>query len=449
MAPRRPARWPRLDDRGVALVYLGLGLLLLGLGVTSTAPAADGPAADALHAALLVAGCAALAAKRRHPLAVLLVATGAFAGTLPVGGSVGLLLVLVDALYTAGVQLPARARRWLAAAAVLLTVAAGIAGWVLADGVRGAVQALLLAAALLVTPLWWASDVRSRTELAASEARRAALERQQADLARAHAADVERIADLDRDAAVREERAAMARDLHDVVASRLSAIAIHAEAALAGEPEAGRDRAALGAVRAEAVASLAEMRSMVLVLRGGGGDPPAGAAAGLDRLPDLVADAEGRGLDVHLAAPPRPALAAVVDQAAYRIAGEALRNAAAHGPAGGRVDVRVAAGDAVLEVEVVSALRPAPDPGDPGTGDGDADPAGGPGRAGLGSATGLLTMRERARSLGGDVTAGPEGARWRVRAVLPLGDAAHAAGAPAAGAAGRPTAPATRAAVAR
>lgn len=425
MPPRRPARWPRLDDRGVALVYLGVGLLLLGLGVTSTAPPAEGPAADALHAGLLVAGCAALAAKRRHPLAVLLVTSAAFAGTLPLGGSIGLLLVLVDALYTAGVQLPARGRRWLVAAAVALTGAAGVAGAVLAGGVRGAVQALLLAAALLVTPLWWASDVRSRTELAASEARRAALERQQADLARAHAADVERIADLDRHAAVREERAAMARDLHDVVASRLSAIAIHAEAALAGAPDAGRDRTALGAVRAEAVASLAEMRSMVLVLRGAGEDPPAGAAAGLDRLPDLVADARGRGLDVRVAAPPRAPLPAVVDQAAYRIAGEALRNAAAHGTAGGRVDVRVTAGDAALEVEVLSALRP------PGAADGAPD--GAPERAGLGSATGLLSMRERARSLGGDVLAGPEGGRWRVRAVLPLGAAAPAPAASAAG----------------
>ncbi|MCG7284930.1 histidine kinase, partial [Cellulomonas sp. ACRRI] len=287
-----------------------------------------------------------------------------------------------------------------------------------AGGARGAVQALLLVAALLVTPLWWASDVRSRTELAASEARRAALERRQADLARAHAADVERIADLDRHAAVREERAAMARDLHDVVASRLSAIAIHAEAALAGAPEAGRDRAALGAVRAEAVASLAEMRSMVLVLRGAREDPPAGAAAGLDRLPDLVADARGRGLDVRVTTPPRAPLPAVVDQAAYRIAGEALRNAAAHGAAGGRVDVRVTTGDAELEVEVLSALRPLRDAA------GAAD--GAPERAGLGSATGLLSMRERARSLGGDVAAGPEGGRWRVRAVLPLG-----AGAPA------------------
>lgn len=422
--PARTRRWSPLDDRGVALVYLAVGVLLLGAGVTSTPAPLDGPGADALHAALLVVGCAALAAKRRHPLLVLLVAAAAFAGSAAVGGSVGLLLVLVDALYTAGLQLPPRARRGLVAAVGVVTLAAAVAVGLLGGGLRDAVQVLLLAAALLVTPLWWASDVRSRTELVASEARRAALEREQADLARARAADVQRIAELDRAAAVREERAAMARDLHDVVASRLSAIAIHAEAALAGRPDADRDRAALTAVRAEALASLAEMRSMVLVLRGADGDPPARAAAGLDRLDDLVAGARAEGLDVRVSAAAGGPVPAVVDQAAYRIAAEALRNAAAHGPAGGRVDVRVtradgAPGDApgeVLVVEVDSAL--------PTTG----DPAGPVARPALGSATGLLTMTERARSLGGDVTAGPDGDRWRVRAVLPLAPLAAAEG---------------------
>ncbi|HYQ74057.1 sensor histidine kinase [Cellulomonas sp.] len=421
MPLRRPARWPRLDDRGVALVYLGVGLLLLGLGVSSTAPATDGPAADALHAGLLLAGCAALAAKRRHPRAVLLVATAAFAGSLVVGGSLGLLLVLWDALYTAAVVAPARTRRVLVAVVAVLTAGAAVAGGVLGDGLRDAVQALLFAAALLVTPLWWAADVRSRTEIAAFEARRAELERQRADLARAHAADVERIADLDRDAAVRGERAAMARDLHDVVASRLSAIAIHAEAALADAPDPGRDRTALRAVRAEAVASLDEMRAMVLVLRGADEDAPVRAAAGLDRLGDLVAAARAHGLDVRATAPDRPALPAVVDQAAYRIAGEALANAAAHGPAGGRVDVRVTAAGGALEIEVANALPAGPGPGAPA----DARP-------GLRSATGLLTMRERARSIGGDVVAGPEGGEWRVRAVLPLAAATAPGGAGAA-----------------
>jgi signal transduction histidine kinase len=286
-----------------------------------------------------------------------------------------------------------------------LTVAAPVAVWWLGGGLREGLAAALQAVAILVTPLWWGSDVRSRTELAVSEAQRA-------DLARAHAADAARIADLDRDAAVREERAGMARDLHDVVASRLSAIAIHAEAALSAPPDAGRDRAALAAVRAESVASLAEMRSMILVLRGASGaageEGAAGAtaAAGLDRLDDLVATARGRGLDVRVSAD-APALPAVVDHAAYRIAREALTNAAAHGPAGGRVDLRVAAAGGALEVEVLSALP---------TG---SRPAAGPAPA-LGSGTGLVSMAERARSLGGRFAAGPEDGRWRVHAVLPL-----------------------------
>ncbi|MFF1530176.1 sensor histidine kinase [Cellulomonas sp. NPDC058312] len=411
----RPTRWPRLDDRGVALAYLLVGLLLHAAGISTTGDAPlRGPAATALHAGLLLAGCVALAVKRRHPAATLAVVTAATLGSVVVGGSLGLLLALVDALYTAAVVLAPRARRALVAVVVALTVAAPVAAALLGGGLREVLAALLQAVALLVTPLWWGSDVRSRTELAASEARRATLEREQADLARAHVVDVQRIADLDRGAALREERAAMARDLHDVVASRLSAIAIHAEAALSAPPETARDRAALAAVRAESVASLAEMRSMILVLRGGGtGGADTPAAGGLDRLDDLVGTARDRGLDVRVTDGGRPPLPAVVDHAAYRIAHEALTNAAAHGPAGGRVDVRVAGVGAALEVEVLSALSslgdPGPDPGPPGL----------PGPA-LGSATGLVTMAERARSLGGTLTAGPDGDRWRVLAVLPV-----------------------------
>lgn len=401
----RPTRWPRLDDRGVAVAYLLVGLVLHAAGITTTGDAPlHGPAATAVHAGLLLAGCVALAVKRRHPAATLAVVTAATLGSVVVGGSLGLLLALVDALYTAAVVLAPRARRALVAVVVALTVAAPVAAALLGGGLREVLAALLQAVALLVTPLWWGSDVRSRTELAASEARRATLEREQADLARAHLVDVQRIADLDRGAALREERAAMARDLHDVVASRLSAIAIHAEAALSAAPETARDRAALAAVRAESVASLAEMRSMILVLRGGASDVAVGAAGGLDRLDDLVATARDRGLDVRISARARPPLPAVVDQAAYRIAHEALTNAAAHGPAGGRVDVRVAGVGSSLEVEVLSSL------GDPG-------PAPGPA---LGSATGLVTMAERARSLGGTLSAGPDGDRWRVHAVLPV-----------------------------
>jgi signal transduction histidine kinase len=409
-------RLPRLDDRGVAVAYLAVGLLLFRAGIAGSGPAAEGAAAGWLHAALLAVACAALVAKRRHPVAVLAVACAANAAALPLGGSIGLLLVLVDALYTAALQLSHRGRRVLTGVVAVLVVAAPVAAVLAGDGLRAALAAALQAVALLVTPVWWGSEVRAKSDLAASEARRAELERAQAALARAHAADVARIADLDREAAVRGERAAMARDLHDVVASRLSAIAIHAEAALAGPPDPAVGHTALGAVRSEALASLAEMRSMILVLRGVGGgvdaDAPGArtAASGLDRLDELVATARERGLDVHVdlgpAAEPAAALPAVVDHAAYRIAHEALTNAAAHGPAGGRVDVRVTTGPAQVEIEVLSALASADRPAAP------RSPA-------LGSATGLLTMSERARSLGGRLSAGPDDGRWRVHALLP------------------------------
>jgi signal transduction histidine kinase len=411
-------RLPRLDDRGVAVAYLAVGLLLFRAGIAGSGPAAEGAAAGWLHAALLAAACAALVAKRRHPVAVLAVACAANAAAVPLGGSIGLLLVLVDALYTAALQLSHRGRRALSGVVAVLVVAAPVAAVLAGDGLRAALAAALQAVALLVTPVWWGSEVRAKSDLAASEARHAELERAQAALARAHAADVARIADLDREAAVRGERAAMARDLHDVVASRLSAIAIHAEAALAGPPDPAVGRTALGAVRSEALASLAEMRSMILVLRGVGGgvdadaDAPGArtAASGLDRLDELVATARERGLDVHVdlgpAAEPAAALPAVVDHAAYRITHEALTNAAAHGPAGGRVDVRVTTGPTQVEIEVLSALASADRPAAP------RSPA-------LGSATGLLTMSERARSLGGRLSAGPDDGRWRVHALLP------------------------------
>jgi signal transduction histidine kinase len=67
-------------------------------------------------------------------------------------------------------------------------------------------------------PVWWGVNVRQHRDAAEAE--------------RARADQLARIADLDRDAAVREERARMARDLHDVIAGHLSAIAIQSAAAL-------------------------------------------------------------------------------------------------------------------------------------------------------------------------------------------------------------------------
>ena len=82
---------PRLDDRGVALLYLAAGLLLHGAGVSVTGSTAAGPGGWWWHTALLLVACGALTAKRRHPVAVLVLAAACAVASVPAGGSLGLM----------------------------------------------------------------------------------------------------------------------------------------------------------------------------------------------------------------------------------------------------------------------------------------------------------------------------------------------------------------------
>lgn len=382
--------------RSDSVVLLLVGLFLLVVDVQTVGPA------DALVAVpggsrpwqvlLLVLGTSVLLVKRRRPVPVLVVVAALTVADSVLGGSLGMYLVLFDALFTVAVRASPPARR------VVLAVLSGLVVAVLVTSVgvgmaaRDVVQATLVAVALLLPPWWWGADVRRTLDLAGEQSRRADAERARADLARAHADDVARIASLDRARAVQDERARMARDLHDVVAGHLSAVAIHTEAALAGPPDEPRDRAALVAARTGALAALAEMRSMILVLRQGADDATT-APAGLARVADLDVDVVG---DVPAGLP------TAVDHAAYRILQEAATNARKH--AGARASVRCTTdGDALVLVVENPLTADAPT----------VDPA-------LTSSTGLETMRERAAALGGTLTAGADGATWRVRACLPL-----------------------------
>ena len=217
------------------------------------------------------------------------------------GGGIVIFVVLFDALYTAALLTSPVVRRRIVWAVAVVAVGGPVLMLATGSEPRDAVVTFLQAVAIYGTPLWWASDVRQRTELAE-------LERERADLAQAVAADAIRIAELDRESAVREERARMARDLHDVVAGHLSAVAIHTEATLAS-PDTSRDRDTLRTVRAGALEALAEMRSMILVLRGR--PDPVTAPAGLARLDALVAAARSAGQEVVVVgaaavAPARP-----------------------------------------------------------------------------------------------------------------------------------------------
>jgi len=200
-----------------------------------------------------------------------------------------------------------------------------------------------------------------------------------------------------------QERVALARELHDTVAHHVSAIAVQAQAGgvVAGiQPEKAAE--VLAAIESEASRTLAEMRSMVRVLREEEEEAVAYAPQlGVADLPALArADATPTvevTLDGSLAR-----LAGPVDAAVYRLAQESLTNAVRHARCATRVGIDVRReGDAVrLRVSDDGQTEPGPAP-EPGFG--------------------LLGMTERAQLLGGSLSAGPgpEGG-WVVEAVLPV-----------------------------
>ncbi|OLZ49904.1 sensor histidine kinase [Amycolatopsis keratiniphila] len=197
-----------------------------------------------------------------------------------------------------------------------------------------------------------------------------------------------------------QERVGLARELHDIVAHHVSAIAVQAQAgrAMAGlRPEAALE--VLATIEGEASRTLAEMRAMVRVLRDGapaGYGPQPGVADLVSlarRTPVPVIDVElPEGLDEL---PPQ------IDAAVYRLAQEALTNALRHARDASRVQIRVVEGAGTLRLRV--------------TDDGRIDPA-----RSVNHGFGLLGMTERVHLLGGTLRAGPapEGG-WTVDAELP------------------------------
>ena len=213
----------------------------------------------------------------------------------------------------------------------------------------------------------------------------------------------EAMADTLREQAAMEERARIARELHDVVAHHVSMIAVQAETArltTEGMPEEGKRR--LEAIGNTARGALAEMRRLLGVLReDAGGEAELAPQPGLDRLDELLDAAREAGSPVRLIVSGRAMpLAPGVDLTAYRILQEALTNTRRHAP-GAAVDVELRYDEATLHLSVR----------DDGPGAAEAE--------GLG----LLGMRERATMVGGTLTVGPaEGGGFLVEAELPTGE---------------------------
>jgi signal transduction histidine kinase len=227
------------------------------------------------------------------------------------------------------------------------------------------------------------------------------------------AARLERERDAQAQVAAAAERARIARDLHDVVAHNVSVMVVQADgAAYALDSSPQRAREALGAISATGRRALAELRSLLGVLRDSAG--PGAALApqpGLEQLEELVVEARAAGLPVSLTVEgaPRP-----VPQgealAAYRVVQESLTNARKHAGPGATATVRLRYAEESLVISVTDDGR------------GACVPASGE-LAGAGH--GLAGMRERVELYGGSVRSGPRaGGGYEVVARFPLGEAA-------------------------
>jgi signal transduction histidine kinase len=217
-----------------------------------------------------------------------------------------------------------------------------------------------------------------------------------AHLEREHAAEARR--------AVAEERTRIARELHDVVAHRVSLMTVQAGAAktVAADDLEGAVQA-MEAVEVAGRQALSELRHLLDVLRPEADVDGLDPQPGLADVPRLVAQFEQAGLDVSLTMNgARTDLPVRVDLSAYRIVQEALTNVLKHAGTTARAEVRLSTDDHGVAIEVL----------DDGHGDTILP----------GSGQGIVGMRERAQLLGGSLEAGPRRrGGFQVVARLPIG----------------------------
>jgi signal transduction histidine kinase len=225
---------------------------------------------------------------------------------------------------------------------------------------------------------------------------------EEADEARDRALRAEREREERARAAVAEERARIARELHDVVGHSVSVMTVQASGVRRLlRPDQEREREALLVVERTGREALAEMRRMVGVLRRPEEAPALAPQPSLEHLDRLVEQARDAGLQVDLRIEGEAfELPVGVDLTAYRLVQEGLTNAIKHAQAK-RAEVVVHYSDGEVEVTV----------SDDGRGVG----------SGPGAGHGLVGMRERVSVYGGDLDAGPRpGGGYRLRAKLPL-----------------------------
>jgi len=380
----------------VAAGYLGLGLW--GQDLPAEVP---GDVPPVVHATLVLLQAVALLRRRRSPVVVLAVAVVADLVVLATTGGelgIGALAVMVAAYGAArrGGAVAGPVALVAGAAATALVGAAAMAAGPDGDPTVLVSTAVARVGLLYAAPAAVAQYAKGRERLAEQ------------------VRDQERTAEAQRryeaDRQVRAERAALARELHDIAGHHLSGIVVGAQAAsalLVSDPERARDM--LRTVQDDARITLGDLRRTVGLLRDDDDAPgPAGRPAVVPTLAavdGLVGSARDRGQEVDLltTGTARP-LGPLAEATAYRTVQESLANAARHAP-GARTAVTVAWADDVVEVAVRNGpptTRPVASPSRPSRG------------------YGLAGMAERAELVGAELTTGPsEDGGWRTVLTLP------------------------------
>jgi signal transduction histidine kinase len=357
------AQFVAIDAVAVALVVIAVDVVM-----TRRAPKVSGAAWDAAGWAAYVVAAAATLSRRRAPRLALAIVAPVAVVTLCLRAGGPTVFLAAMTLYSAAAVSSRRTASILAGLVASAILAATLAG----GGVQVAQAAI---GGMALVGLGWlaAENTRAGRVYAIQQAERVA--EKEAAAAAGQAEQVNR--------ALADERAQIARDLHDVVAHAMSVIAVRSE-----------------------------MRLLVGMLRDPGDRPaelsPVPGLADLDRL---LADTAVAGViaEVDIEGEVRP-LPAAADLSAYRIVQEALTNVVRHaGPTHAQVRIGYRPGE--LDIEVID--------------DGPRGPRGPNDRAPrpiarAGGGHGLIGMRERAALFGGTLEAGPHAGGFRVRATLPI-----------------------------
>ncbi len=372
----------RIERLGSQDLGRAADIVAIAVSAFLTVAASDGPSAWSpfprpVAVAAGLAGTAALWWRRSHPAPVAAVNVAAVAlSANPVPAAV--------ALYTAATL--AGSTAVLTALVVAGSVALAVPEWV--DAGHLGLRPLVAATATVLAIVGLGLYTRTRRDLTGSLR------------ARAEGAEAER--ELRAEQARAGERARIAREMHDVLAHKVSLIALHA-GALEVNPGVGPERVeeAAGLIRQTAVQALEELRSVLGVLREGAGPEDALAPPPVD-IARLVESSRAAGVDATLRAGVS-GLPAGLARIAYRVVQEALTNVHKHAPGAAAV-VELAGGEADgLTITV-----------------GNAPPPRAAGPALPGSEAGLVGLRERLRLAGGRLSSGPtEAGGWQVTAWVP------------------------------